>query len=324
MSVSPTIFQGEFSVPRIVQEAAERALTISMPADVDDTVNTSFGSGRVSLYDIQPGLRCELNAMDCHTDCDFEFLGGPFVTCNITLDGKVSPLIIDGYGKLDQALQQATLNGFSEPTRWVREVRAGQSFRSFGFTLLPEFFDKFAGAVESEHLAVLKPFREELKISQLPKSQRLIDLAQNAFEHPYSGGLAALYQESNTLQFVLEVVNLLHEKSKLEKQLGQNHYDRLMHARHILDENLIAPPKTLDLASEVGSNVNTLQAHFKLAYGVTIFGYIRMRRLEMARVLITEHKLGSAQAGYRVGFSNPAAFTAAYRKYFGHPPSAEK
>lgn len=97
-----------------------------------------------------------------------------------------------------------------------------------------------------------------------------------------------------------------------------------MAARAILDSDLIAPPKTLDLAKQVGGNISALQLNFKRVFGTTIFGYIRTRRLAMARVLITEHKLGSAQAGYRVGFASPAAFTAAYRRFFGRPPSAER
>ena len=139
----------------------------------------------------------------------------------------------------------------------------------------------------------------------MPRSQRLIELGNNAFDHPYNGALVALYQESNTLQFFLEIVRLLREENLIVHEIGRKHYDRLMAARAILDSDLIAPPKTLDLARQVGSN-------------------IRARRLEMARVLITEHKLGSAQAGYRVGFASPAAFTAAYRRFFGRPPSAER
>lgn len=96
-----------------------------------------------------------------------------------------------------------------------------------------------------------------------------------------------------------------------------------MHAKAILDKDLVTPPKTCDLARQVGTNINTLQAHFKRVFQTTIFGYIRARRLEMARVLITEHHLSSKETAFRVGFSNPAAFTAAYRRHFGHPPSAE-
>lgn len=43
----------------------------------------------------------------------------------------------------------------------------------------------------------------------------------------------------------------------------------------------------------------------------------------MARVLLQDDGVSVAAAGYRVGFSSPAAFTAAYRRSFGHPPGQE-
>jgi len=36
-------------------------------------------------------------------------------------------------------------------------------------------------------------------------------------------------------------------------------------------------------------------------FGTTIFGYVRARRLEIGRILIRDHGLLVAEAGYRVG-----------------------
>lgn len=46
-------------------------------------------------------------------------------------------------------------------------------------------------------------------------------------------------------------------------------------------------------------------------------------RLEIGRPLILDHKLGIAEAGCRVCFNSAAAFTAAYGRHFGPPPSAK-
>lgn len=317
----PTTLQGDLCVSELVHEAAERSLEITLPPQNDRSSNIPFGSGEVSIHEVQPGLRCELSALTCHTDHDFDILGGPLINCSLILDGSMEAITIDHLGEIDSPLNRARLIGLGEPTRWKRRIRAGQSYKAFGFSLEPKFFERFASAVEDEQLSVFNTFRSGQRARVMPASQRLTGLGLSAFTHPYSGSLAILFHESTTLQFVLEISKLLREETQLSQEIGRKHYDRLMHARTLIDENLISPPKTLDLARQVGGNINTLQAHFKLAFGTTVFGYIRTRRLEMARALITEHKLGSAQAGYRVGFSNPAAFTAAYRKFFGHPPS---
>lgn len=323
MAVNLTTLTGDIYMPDLVREAAHRSLQIEAKIDMAVETETPFGTGRVSIQEVQPGLRSELVALQCHTDLDFEVVSDPMVTCSLTLEEKNELVSIEGLGTVEYPVGQATLVGLGARTRWVRHIRADRQLKAYGFTIEPEFFAQFASVVDDEQLAVFEPYRTGQSCMRLPVSQRLLQLGRNAFERPYHGVLDAIYHESNTLQFMLEVASLLSEKNELLQVMGKKHYDRLMHARAILDENLIHPPKTLDLAREVGTNINTLQRHFKMAFDTTIFGYLRSRRLEMARVLITEHGLASKETGYRVGFSNPAAFTAAYRRYFGHPPSAE-
>lgn len=317
-----TVFKGDLHIPDLVREAAERSLQVGI-TPLKTGTKTPFGSGRMSIQEVQPGLRSESVSLTCHTNQDLEILCEPIIACNILLEGSTKGVVVDDHGELTSQLNRATLTGFGKPSRWVRHLRKGQFFKTFAFAMQPTFFERFAHAVDDQQLAVFESFRHGQQSMLLPHSQRLVNLGHCAFDHPYSGALDEIYHESNTLQFVLEVAKLLNRENLLVKELGRHHYDRLMHAQFILDEDLIAPPKTLDLAQQVGTNINTLQVHFKRVFNTTIFGYLRMRRLEMARVLITEHNLSSKETAYRVGFSNPAAFTAAYRRHFGHPPSME-
>lgn len=315
--------EGDLAISDLLREAAERSLQVDVLPKVDDTVETPMVSGRIFMQEVQPGLTCTLNDITCNKDQAFEALGDPLITCSVTLDGAIENARIDGYGVVENPRHRATLIGFGQPTRWRRPMKAGAYCKTFGVILRPEFFDRFADNIDDESLGVLEPFRGVPRATVLPPSQRLVDLGNNAFAHPYTGSLDALYHESTALLFLLEVVKLLREESRLVREIGRKNYDQLMSARALLDESLLDPPKTLDLARQIGTNVNKLQAHFKLAFGVTIFGYIRLQRLKIARVLITEHDLGSAEAGYRVGFSSPAAFSAAYRRHFGRSPSED-
>lgn len=313
----------ELTVSHIIREAAETSLQVALASTTENNVETPFGSGQVYIQELQPGLICELHELKCHSDLEFECSVDPQVSCSITLEGNLDGVDIDGYGVVESRLNQAVLIGFGEPSRWIRRLRAMQYFKTFCVTLKPAFFDRFANNFDDHQLTVLKSYRIGQQAEVLPFSQRLVTLGHCSFNHSYSGGLAALYQESNALQFVLEVVQLLREDNRLVRKIGRRHYDRLMHARSILDASVASPPKTLDLARRVGTNITTLQAHFKLALGTTIFGYVKSRRLEMARVLLLEHQLAVAETAFRVGFSSPSAFTSAYRKYFGHLPSMD-
>ena len=323
MQLRQTNIQGEVSATDLVREAAEQSLDLTIKDQQQSQVTTPFGSGLVYVQEVQPGLRCELHDFCCHTAQVFECSAGPQLTCSITLEGQLDGIDIQGYGLTKHQPKRATLIGFPQQTQWTRRLSAGQSFKAYCLSLQPEFIERFASDIDAGQLAALNSFRSQLKAQLLPHSQRLIHLGHQAFEHCYSGGLAALYQESNTLQFVLEVLHLIGDEGRLVQQIGQGHYQRFMQARAILDNSLLNPPKTLDLARQVGTNITSLQAHFKLALGTTIFGYVKAQRLEMARVLLSEHKLNVADTAYRVGFTSPSAFTASYRRHFGHPPTSD-
>ncbi|WP_204307429.1 hypothetical protein, partial [Enterobacter hormaechei] len=77
---------------------------------------------------------------------------------------------------------------------------------------------------------------------------------------PYNGELGQLFLESNTLSYVVEVAELLKQERRLVALIGRRHFERVMEARDILDADLVAPPRTLELARRVGVNVTTLQA----------------------------------------------------------------
>lgn len=316
----------KLTASHIIQEAAATSLQVELaPVAEKNTrhADLPFGAGQVYLEELQPGLLCELHELHCHSDVEFECAVDSQISCSITLDGKLDGIDLDGYGQVESRPHHAILLGFGEPSRWIRRLYNKQYFKTFGVTLKPAFFERFAESFGDRQLSQLKSYRIGQRVKALPFSQRLVTLGNNAFNHSYTGGLASLYQESNTLQFVLEVIQLLREENRLVRKMGRAHYERLMQARSILDNSLVAPPKTLDLARQVGTNITTLQAHFKLALGTTIFGYVKSQRLEMARVLLIEHQLAVAETAFRVGFSSPSAFAASYRKYFGCSPSVD-
>jgi len=167
---------------------------------------------------------------------------------------------------------------------------------------------------------LLSLVRTKFQTKILPRSPRLVAIARSNLDHAYTGALGELFLESNILAFVIEVAELLKEESRKVALIGRRHYDRVMEVRDILDANLTSPPRILELAKRVGVNVTTLQANFKAVFATTIFGYVRTQRLLIAQALLTERGQSIAEVGYKVGFSNAAAFSTAYRRHFGRSP----
>jgi len=75
-----------------------------------------------------------------------------------------------------------------------------------------------------------------------------------------------------------------------------------------------------DLAREADLSVNHFLRVFKLATGETPYHYLRARRLERARQLLTEDAMPLAELALECGFANQAHFTAAFSKEVGISP----
>ena len=324
MSYMPPAISGDFSITDLVREAAERSIAVNHVVTTDPRLSLQSMSGTLMAEEVQPGLL--LSGYDLVYTADGEVAGQiePSIFCGLLLDGESQSMRIIGQAPLVTQPQRVAITGYGDPSLCTRPWRAGQRSRAFGITLKPEFFDRFAASFDGDGLDALRRFLAPgLHRYELPRSRMTVDLAEQTLNEPYGGALRTLHRESQALRFMLEVAAMLQEEQQLVQRLGRRQYDRVRDAREILDGALVDPPKLLDLARALGVNVTTLQANFKAAFGTTIFGYLRDRRLEIGRMLILEYGLGVAEAGYKVGFTNAAAFTAAYRRHFGRPPTAE-
>ncbi|MFT3967579.1 MAG: helix-turn-helix domain-containing protein [Sphingobium sp.] len=313
-----------FSVADVLKQAAQPSLQASA-LHQEETAGESIVSGQLHSCEVQRGLFVNTHDVRYLGDCSLEACKGSSLSCGLLLAGEVAPIGIRGYDPVLQTRGRPFLFGLGQPTQCDRFWRAGTRSRGAGITLTPAFLDRFGEHVAEDGMDLLRDYlRPGARSSVLPPSHALAVIAARLLEQPYRGRLAALFFESSALQFVLEIALLLRDEERLARRMGRWHHSRVAEAREILDARLADPPSSLELARQVGVNLTTLQDNFKAAYGMTLFAYVRCERLRQARELIVDHGLGIAEAGYRVGFGNPAAFTAAYRRHFGHPPSADR
>ncbi|EGQ8164091.1 helix-turn-helix transcriptional regulator [Vibrio parahaemolyticus] len=78
---------------------------------------------------------------------------------------------------------------------------------------------------------------------------------------------------------------------------------------------------SLEHIAEVFSmSVSNLQRRFKQSLNMTVNGYIRYRRLEIARVHLERGLVSITEAAYEAGYHHPSNFTNAFKKVFGVPP----
>lgn len=313
-----------FKVSDLLRLAAEHALRLQATGLCALPVDTPVFSGRMLTHEVQPGLTAAVSDLTYLTDHELCSEAGPAVTCGVLLHGEEETMEVCGYGHITRRFERPALFGYCRPKKFRLTDMRGRRTCAAGFMMKPNFFDRFGDTIQADGLAGLREFAmADFRFESLPRSPKIVELARRCLDHPYNGQLGELFLESTMLAFVIEAAELLAHERRMIALLGKRHYDRVMEARDILDANLVKPPKILELTRRVGVNLTTLQANFKTVFGTTIFGYVRTQRLMMARVLLLEHHVSVAEAGYRVGFASPSAFTAAYRRHFGYPPGQD-
>ena len=75
------------------------------------------------------------------------------------------------------------------------------------------------------------------------------------------------------------------------------------------------------IAKETGMSVGSMQRAFKGAFGTTIAEFTREARLHRARDAMDNEGISVSEAAYRAGYSSPANFSTAFKKFFGLTPS---
>lgn len=315
---------GDISVSEMARLTAKCMSISRITANSIDAgkVDAPAVTGQIVLSMVQPGLIAAAHRLRVNYDSKVEYEIESALGCGILISGDPPVFDIEGHGQVRHEAGRAVIAGNGKPVKAFTHYKANQHNAMAGFYLKRDFFERFGPDVTDDGLAALRGLLNvDYQAVVLPKSRRMVEIAKRSLAHPYRGELAELFLETNTLGFVLEAASMLKEANRIANTLGRKNYDRVVQAREIIDANLASPPKSLDLAMQVGLNLTTLQAHFKAAYGTSIFGYIRRERLELSRAMLSDTELPVAKVGYQVGFSSPAAFTAAYRRHFGEPPT---
>jgi AraC family transcriptional regulator len=101
-----------------------------------------------------------------------------------------------------------------------------------------------------------------------------------------------------------------------------NYYERIQRAINYIETNL---ENTIDLekvaAEAYMSNANFYRLFFALT-GFAVKEYIRQRRISIATIAVTKGAENILDIALRSGFESNEAFSRAFKRITGYPPSA--
>ncbi len=102
----------------------------------------------------------------------------------------------------------------------------------------------------------------------------------------------------------------------------QSHYEKILLAKKIIDEDLSNHFTLMDLAKQIGTNEQYLKKYFKQYVGKTVMNYITAQRMYYAKELIKSGKYRVIDVAQMTGYRHATHFTTAFKKFFGFIPNS--
>ncbi|QOR35199.1 helix-turn-helix transcriptional regulator [Clostridium sp. 'deep sea'] len=137
------------------------------------------------------------------------------------------------------------------------------------------------------------------------------------------GRLRYLYLEAKLLELIAvyldEIVCQRNDKLP-DLSLSKDDLFALKHAKDVLDKTFVHPLTLAKLSKMVYLNEYKLKTGFKLRYGQTVYGYVREKRMELARILIEQRRFKVSDIAGMVGYANTSHFISAFSKKYGVTP----
>ncbi|MEO1081321.1 MAG: AraC family transcriptional regulator [Pseudomonadota bacterium] len=142
------------------------------------------------------------------------------------------------------------------------------------------------------------------------------------FATPYTGSARTLFLESCALGLLANQLDkVMQREQPAAADVSATLKQRLATARDYLDAHFTDPPTIRALARIAGTNEFSLKRGFRVVFGITIFGYVRQRRMEVAMEQLRAGQSVSDTA-QTAGYACPRSFALAFRRHFGALPSA--
>jgi AraC family transcriptional activator of pyochelin receptor len=188
---------------------------------------------------------------------------------------------------------------------------------------LPEYFDEESSIIPAALNSLITRPSARPRLVTAPPSLEERSVAAAVIECRRTGPLRRLFIEAKAMELFCLVLDRFSTESdgKLRTaRISQRDRRQLSEAREFLAREFTSPPTIHNLARQFGLNRNKLCSGFQLLFGVSIYEFCSALRLDTARKLLRSG-LTMTEVALSSGYGSSSAFSAAFHRRFGLPPS---
>ncbi len=111
------------------------------------------------------------------------------------------------------------------------------------------------------------------------------------------------------------------ERSQAVNKTNRNELKRLELVKLAIDQNILAPPEITKLCQVAAMGKTKLRESFKLAYNITLGGYIRQAKINYSQILLSNKNLTIQSIANTLGYASTSKFSKSYKQVYGQSPS---
>jgi AraC-like DNA-binding protein len=212
------------------------------------------------------------------------------------------------------------------------EFTAGHTIEPGRFNVLHigfdmDFFKSIMQSAEDKQIDIICNSMER-KETFIPSHEhllmepRMLDILHTIKSSPFNGLTRMLYLEAKALElFSLQLEQFSKWSTGGKNDISKADKEKLTEVYAFIEANYLLPLSLTKLSAAYGLNEFKLKKGYKSLFRITVFGHIHNLRMRKAKQLLEEGKMNISEVSDFIGYSNIPAFSAAFKKNFGYPPS---
>jgi AraC-like DNA-binding protein len=215
---------------------------------------------------------------------------------------------------------------FDPNTEEIVICKADQSYHSVHISIAPEYFDHFLPDDErwANDLKTRMIKQEHIKgevnaLITLQQKQAIDSVISCSVE----GKLGWHIREAFLMQVVMLQLHMLFQKqgSAEQPKIRKRDAQLMQEIKNYLDNTFTDEHSLTSLSVYFGINQHKLTTMFKLLFGVSVFDYIALLKMNYAKQLLEKEGMLVNEVASIIGYKNPHHFGSAFKKKFGINPS---
>ncbi|WP_415894126.1 helix-turn-helix transcriptional regulator [Neptuniibacter sp. PT8_73] len=291
----------------------------------DDSITGQL-EGRCTFTDLDLQLQVHTNDTVERSTAQASFMVPPTMTVALILEGDLDAALDE------QPLVMTSRNGpagyiwfHTKEVRLDRWIRAGQRVRKVTVSLSLDRCSKLFDMSEFYKSIDFDCHKQNMSILQWQPTPQTLRCAEEILQKEQEG------TNLEKLDSIISAFSLFRQAfAHFKEPSAQSNFDkvnareigRARIAREYILGHIDDALNMNDVANNTGMSVSTLQRTFKNCYGCTVMEFVRIRKLELARLSLLDHGITVGEAAFNAGYSSTANFSTAFQREFGYPPSS--